>query len=275
MSNEDESAQTAPIEAAVPTASDTPGSSLSTAAENKAVASMKEDLWRAKWVVLFFYLTFAFLAVIGAVVLQFVLNPSTRDALNTDRDQFEVLTLPGANTNCNVRPDPDTLQFCVMTWGCANTPETPGGRCGLGAGSVFYTGMASICVNPSNRKRILGSSGIFSRNITTYTLSCAGRHAGTSSCLNPVLPKSSLSCALFWPTLRAVISQNVPSSRNITDPSGSFQIQGAVNRDPNVWFNMCGFCSFANYVEIYVLHSASHHASHAFFKLYSISELLL
>ena len=70
--------------------------------------------------VLFFYLTFAFLAVIGAVVLQFVFNPSAR-ATDPDKNEFEVLTLPGSNTNCNVRPDPDTLQFCVMTWGCKDT----------------------------------------------------------------------------------------------------------------------------------------------------------
>jgi hypothetical protein len=249
-----------------------PGSSLE--ADNKAVVLMREDSSRPKYVVLFFYLTFAFLAVIGAVVLQFVFNPSAR-ATDPDKNEFEVLTLPGSNTNCNVRPDPDTLQFCVMTWGCKDTPETPGGRCGLGAGSVFYTGNAFICVSPSNKKRILGASGVFSRQIRTFSLSCAGQHTGTSSCLNQVLPKSSLSCELFWPTLRSVISQNIPSSRNITDPSGSFQIQGAVDSDSKIWFNMCGFCSLATYVEMCAPLVDSRHAARIFFKPCSIPPLLL
>ena len=249
-----------------------PGSSSE--ADNKAVVIMKEDKSRPFYVVVFFYLTFAFLAVIGAVVLQFVFNPSDPTA-NADKTEFEVLTLPGSNTNCNVRPDPDTLQFCVMTWGCKDTPETPGGRCGLGEGSVFYTGNAFICISPFTKKRILAASGVFSRKIRTFSLSCAGQHTNTSSCLNQVLPKSSLSCELFWPTLRSVISQKIPSSSNITDPSGSFQIQGAVESDPKIWFNMCGFCSLANYVKMYAPLVDSRHAARIFFKPCSIPPLLL
>ena len=242
-------------EAATPT-SDTPGSA---AADNTAVALMKVDPSRPKQVVGFFYTTFAVLAIIGGVVLQFVLNSSPDRIANNIA--YEVLTLPGSNTNCQVRPDPDALQFCVMLWGCDDTPETPGGRCGLGPGSVFYTGNAALCVtpsadNPSKKSRIVGASGVYSRNITTYSLTCAGLLAGTSSCLNQSLPKSDVSCELFWPTLRSVITQNIPSSGNITDHSGSFQIQGAVRNDPNIWFHMCGFCSLSLWVEMYAFQSA-------------------
>ncbi len=226
----------------------TSSESENNAAVNQAVVCLQKDPARTKYILVFFYLTFAFLAAIGAVVLLFVLFPSSRQ--ETPKE-FEVLTLPGANTDCNTKPDPDSLQFCVILQGCADTPLTPGGRCGLGSGSVFYTGMAFICVNPSNKKRIIGSSGIFNRNMTTYSLTCAGAQAGTSLCLTPALPKSALSCEMFWPTLRAVITRNTSSTGFILDPSGSFQIQGAVDSDPNIWFNMCGFCSYARFVEMY------------------------
>jgi hypothetical protein len=238
-----------PAAAAAQPTPDTPGSD-SPARDNTAIACMKEDVRRPQTVVLLFYLTFAVLAIIGGVVLQFLLTPSPSRLPSPNDNSFEVLTLPGSNTNCNVRPDPDALQFCVMTWGCRDTPQTPGGRCGLGSGSVFYTGNAFICITPTDKKRILGASGVYTRSITTYSLTCAGQQAGTSSCLTPVLPKNDLSCSLFWPTLRSVISQNIPSTSNITDSSGSFQIQGAVVNDPNVWFNMCGFCSLAQWVEM-------------------------
>ena len=175
-------------------------------------------------------------------------TPSSQFLRQPDQ-AFDVLALPGANTDCKVSPNRDALQFCVVTY-CYPTRGAPWSRCGL---SVFNTGddgmswWNGICIDPSNNnKRIIGASGVYSRNVTSYSLSCAD---GTSQCIDQALPKTNRSCELFWPLLQKVIKDNIPSSSYLTDPSGSFLIRGAEIRDQNMWFNMCGFCSSANSVK--------------------------
>jgi hypothetical protein len=219
----------------------------STPASSKAVAMLEQNRLHHFVVVLLFFCTSVTLLYYGLSIV-FILPDIVLGSLSGSHqiDQgrfFEVLTLPGSNTDCNSRPEYDSLQFCVMTYGCSDSPATPKGRCGL---SVFWNGLSALCVKPSNKKRIVGASGVYSRNIATYKLTCVGN--GTS-CLEKALPKSADSCEMFWPTLRSVVSKNIPNSRSITDPTESFQIQGAVPEDSGIWFNMCGFCSFATEVK--------------------------
>ena len=99
---------------------------------------------------------------------------------------YEVLVLPGSNKDCSKKPDVDSLEFCVVMFGCPDTPETPGGRCGFergvkgGQGSVFRDGMEThvdrtgICQREDNRKRIIAAAGVYSRSITTYSVTCVG-----------------------------------------------------------------------------------------------------
>jgi hypothetical protein len=213
----------------------------STHASSKAVAMLEQNRVHHFVMVLLFFCTSVILLYYGlSIVVNFHLSGSHM----IDQGRFfEVLTLPGSNTDCNARPEYDSLQFCVMTYGCSDSPATPKGRCGL---SVFWNGLSALCVNPSNKKRIVGASGVYSRNIATYELTCVGN--GTS-CLEQALPKSANSCDMFWPTLRSVVSKNIPNSKSITDPTESFQIRGAVPEDSGIWFNMCGFCSFATEVK--------------------------
>jgi hypothetical protein len=219
-----------------------------TDADNKALAALKQA--HLKYVVTFFYVTFVFLISIGAAVLSFVVTHNAPDASASLQTNFEVLVLPGANRDCGVRPDPAALQFCVILQNCKDSPLTPEGRCGLGPGSVFYNGNGFICVN-SEKQRIVGSAGVYSRKISTYQVSCSNRSDSTS-CLNRLLPKSDFSCELLWPTLLSVIDNKLTSSSYVQDPSGSFNIYGPNTNDPDIWFNMCGFCSFAEEVKMYV-----------------------
>ena len=101
--------------------------------------------------------------------------------------QKEVLVLPGSNKDCSKKPDVDSLEFCVVMQGCPDTPETPGGRCGFKPpdaygteGSVFWDGMENvvhstgICQREDDRKRIIAAAGVYSRSITTYSVTCVG-----------------------------------------------------------------------------------------------------
>jgi hypothetical protein len=224
-------------------------------------------------------------------------------------DSTEVLVLPVSNKDCAKKPDVDSLEFCIVMQGCPDTPATPGGRCGFepavvsgSEASVFYNGMTSnedrtgICQREDNRKRIIASSGAYSRSITTYSVTCVGPECNfwktktrqlNESCAFDIFKNNTdktpletclylesrptawskaqdglSTCELFWPTLREVIRQKIPSTSSITDEysqyvGGTFAISGPLKNDRDAWFNMCGFCSYSAEVKLYALHSRS------------------
>ena len=207
---------------------------------------------------------------------------------------YEVLKLPDSNTECSKKPNFDSLEFCVVAWGCPDTPQTPGGRCGFEPASVFYDGMSpsgdGVCQTQSkftsnnNGSRIIGSSGAYSRSITTYNVTCVGKPSDCNfwksrtidfniTCLIRLPPGGDVRdcqifvpnpkawdksqdglgvCQLYWPTLRKVILQDIPSTSSITDVDygGTFSISGPVKNNFGAWFNMCGFCSFSRDVKM-------------------------
>ena len=160
-----------------------------------------------------------------------------------------------------------------------------------------------ICQREDNRKRIIASSGAYSRSITTYSVTCVGPECNfwktktrqlNESCAFDIFKnntdntpfetclyleprptawrkaKDALStCQLFWPTLKEVIRQKIPSTSSITDENsqyvgGTFAISGPTKNDRDAWFNMCGFCSYSAEVKLYALHSRSRRATCTF-----------
>jgi hypothetical protein len=222
----------------------------------------------------------------------------------------EVLVLPDSNKDCSKKPDVDSLEFCVVMQGCPDTPETPGGRCGFEPGvygregSVFRDGVENvldrtgICQREDNRKRIIAAAGVYSRSITTYSVTCVGPECNfwktkttqfNESCgldifmnstdTTPILTclylesrptawskaQDGLStCQIFWPTLKEVIRQKIPSNSSITDKysqylGGTFAITGPKKNDRDAWFNICGFCSYIREAQLYAPCSRSRH----------------
>jgi hypothetical protein len=238
---------------------------------------------------------------------------------DTTYSSYEVLVLPGSNKDCSKKPDVDSLEFCVVMQGCPDTPETPDGRCGFEPGvkgrqgSVFRDGMENvvdrtgICQREDNRKRIIAAAGVYSRSITTYSVTCVGPECNfwktktinpyNMTCAKAVIdniynktkevptfdeifthcmhfePRTTAwskvqdglsTCNLFWPTLKKVIREKIPSTSSITHyesqyVGGTFAISGPIKNDRDAWFNMCGFCSYVREVKLYALHSRSRH----------------
>jgi hypothetical protein len=249
-------------------------------------------------------------------------TPDPLKGLTTFRhDFYEVLVLPDSNKDCSKKPNVDSLELCVVMQGCPDTPETPGGRCGFEPGvkgrqgSVFMDGVENvmdrtgICQREDNRKRIIAAAGVYSRSITTYSVTCVGPECNfwktktigfNMTCAlniyfdffnntwkskniteerNPYTECSYFesrptawskaqdglsTCQLFWPTLKEVIRQKIPSNSSITDEysqylGGTFAISGAKKNDRDVWFNMCGFCSYVREAQLYAFRSRSRH----------------
>jgi len=156
---------------------------------------------------------------------------------------YEVVTMPDSNTNCHSYYDTIT-NFCVVRWGCKDEPWSPGGRCGLFKPTVNEEALQLMCSSPSNQKRIIGSSGVFTRRIATYKLNI------TSATDTRFPLKKPYDCEYFWPVLLQVINEKTPSTRWIQDGFNQYAIRGVVEQDPDVWFNMCGFCSFASQIRM-------------------------
>jgi hypothetical protein len=268
-----------------------------------------------------FMITSLLFLIFGAAGLNVFLQTTRSEGLASTPDPLkglttftyfskEVLVLPDSNKDCSKKPGVDSLEFCVVMQGCDDTPETPGGRCGFEPGvygregSVFRDGVENvvdrtgICQREDNRKRIIAAAGVYSRSITTYSVTCLGPECNfwktkttqlNESCAFDIFKNSTdttpfetclylesrptawskaqdglSTCQLFWPTLKEVIRQKIPSNSSITDKysqylGGTFAISGPKKNDRDAWFNMCGFCSYIREAQLYAPRSRSRH----------------
>lgn len=147
---------------------------------------------------------------------------------------FEVLTMPGYNTDCHSRPDPNILNFCVTTWGCTPGPQNPDGRCGL---STFSTGSQSICVNRFQGDRIYAATGLYTKYISHYDLTCLD---GSVNCIPLPQTYAAGNCDQFWPAFRSYLqSGTAPSTLG-----KNYSISLSTAQDDLLVGQMCGFCLY-------------------------------
>jgi hypothetical protein len=244
---------------------------------NEALAFIKKGRNLAKSLLLYAVLL-AFWVAFGIVVAAYAgidysstvwVGDSQSDWL---MQHFEVLVLPNSNTKCT---EADLLnddleapaQYCVV-YACSNNR-----RCGLGgfSESRMSSKEGRMCFLPNeatlhsgeNSPQIYGVTSSYRKRITTYKLTCEAGGSSTA-CLQYDKEKFPSLCSSFWPTLESVISKDIQSPGSMLDPTGSYRIQGAYDDDPNIWFNMCGFCSFFPSLQLCAPHNRTHAAAFVF-----------
>jgi hypothetical protein len=238
---------------------------------NKATALLQSHKYFTCTGVAFLLLVVAVI-IVGSVVLGFVTNQQQPSGSSGNIDSllkssnavsvYEVLTMPDSNTDCRGDFNPSITNFCIVRWGCEDRPWSPGGRCGLFQPTANEQALQLVCSNPSNQKRIIGSSGVFTRRITTYKVNITS----ASGTLRPL--KQPYNCQDFWPVLQQVINTKTPSTSWVSQGwPYQYAIQGPVEKDPNVWFNMCGFCPFTTLIRMYAPQSRSRFSTCIFVKM--------
>jgi hypothetical protein len=131
-------------------------------------------------------------------------------------------------------PNRSLIDYCFVVKGCPDTPETPGGRCGL---TAFDPESNPFCRNPSNNGRIIANAYTsFFRTQTFYVNDENGRYPSTSP------------CNFLWPALKMVLSLGLSNQQELLDPDRRpgferFQLSGpdvrSVSKQFNFWHNLC------------------------------------
>jgi hypothetical protein len=185
------------------------------------LSELPEELTKKRLEEMTMYLVFWFALNVCAmaVIMTFLFS---NDAQNRGTDFV---------TEVLLTPKTSLIKYCFVERGCPDTPETPGGRCGL---TDFDLTGYPFCRNPSNNRSIIANAGMsFFRFNVFYVHDENGRYPFAAP------------CNFLWPALKTVLSLGLSKDEALIDPHplNRFQLYGADVPPWKVqkpfWQNLC------------------------------------